>query len=135
MTKYKFYNFYFRLNCDQIEAYFTLYFQNILNITSFGNNLNFPSNFACSSRISFKFPSKFISFKFPSFCKKFLSKGNFLQSGSAALQMPEMGILVILQVKAVLPFSKSKFLIFIIKISLNSLDCIRYFLENSLKFH
>ena len=36
---------------------------------------------------------------------------------------------------AVLPFSKSKFLIFIVKISLNSLDCIRYFLENSLKFH
>jgi hypothetical protein len=35
----------------------------------------------------------------------------------------------------VLPFSKSKFLIFVIKISLNSLDCIRYFLENSLKFH
>ena len=84
MTKYKFYNFYFRLNCDQIEADFTLYFQNILNITNFGNNLNFPSNFLCSSRISFKlFPSKFISFKFPSFCKKFLSKGNFLQSGSA----------------------------------------------------
>jgi hypothetical protein len=35
----------------------------------------------------------------------------------------------------VLPFSKSKFLIFVIEISLNSLDCIRYFLENSLKFH
>ena len=36
---------------------------------------------------------------------------------------------------AVLPFLKSKFLIFVIKISLNSLDCICYFLENSLKFH
>jgi hypothetical protein len=36
---------------------------------------------------------------------------------------------------SVLPFSKSKFLIFVIKIYLNSLDCIRYFLENSLKFH
>ena len=37
--------------------------------------------------------------------------------------------------RSVLPFSKSKFLFFVIKISLNSLDCIRYFLENSLKFH
>jgi hypothetical protein len=36
---------------------------------------------------------------------------------------------------SVLPFLKSKFLIFVIKISLNSLDCICYFLENSLKFH
>jgi hypothetical protein len=35
----------------------------------------------------------------------------------------------------VLPFSKSKFLVFVIKISRNSLDCIRYFLEISLKFH
>jgi hypothetical protein len=76
MTKYKY-------EVDQIEAYFTLYFQNILNITNFGNILNFLSNFLCSSRISFTFPSKFISFKFPSFCKKFLSKGNFLQSVSA----------------------------------------------------
>jgi hypothetical protein len=76
-------NFYFRLNCDQIEVYFTLYFRNILHIINFGDILLFPSNFLCSSRISFTFPSKFISFKFPSHCKNFLSKGNFLQSGSA----------------------------------------------------
>jgi hypothetical protein len=43
------------------EAYFTLYFQNILNITNFGEILLFPSNFLRSSRISFTFPSKFIS--------------------------------------------------------------------------
>ena len=84
MIKYKFYTFYIRINCDQIEVYFALCFQNILNITNFGDILFFPSNFLCSSRISFTFPSKFISFKFPSLCKNFLSKGNFLQSGSAA---------------------------------------------------
>jgi hypothetical protein len=62
---------------------FKIYF----NITNYGEILLFPSNFLCSSRISFTFPSKFISFKFPSFCKKFLSKGNFLQSGSAAREI------------------------------------------------
>ena len=86
MIKYKFYTFYIRINCDQIEVYFALCFQNILNITNFGDILFFPSNFLCSSRISFTFPSKFISFKFPSLCKNFLSKGNFLQSGSAGFQ-------------------------------------------------
>ena len=52
-------------------------------------------------------------------------------------RLANLSVEAILQTKfqAVLPFSKSKFLIFIVKISLNSLDCIRYFLENSLKFH
>jgi hypothetical protein len=44
-------------------------------------------------------------------------------------------IFVTAPVVPVLPYLKSKFLIFVIKISLNSLDCICYFLENSLKFH
>jgi hypothetical protein len=53
-----------------------VYFQNILNLTNFGDILNFPSNFLGSYRISFTFPSKFISFilqKFP-FKRKFPSK-------------------------------------------------------------
>ena len=65
-----------------------LYFQNILNINDFGDILLFPSNFLSSSGISFIFLSKFISFKFPSSCKNFLSKGNFLQSGSAVPDPP-----------------------------------------------
>ena len=40
-----------------------VYFQNILNITNFGDILNFPSNFFCFSRIAFAFPTtgKFVA--------------------------------------------------------------------------
>ena len=62
MIKYKFYTFYIRINCDPIEVYFALCFQNILNISNFGDILLFPSNFF----VLLEFPSHFPQNLFPS---------------------------------------------------------------------
>ena len=73
MTKYKFHNFYFRSNCDQDQdqsiRFIYALFQNILNITNFGNILHF----------SFKFPLFFWNFLHISFKIYFLQISFILQ--------------------------------------------------------
>jgi hypothetical protein len=65
-------------------------------LTNFGDILNFPSNFLGSYRISFTFPSKFISFilqKFPfeiSFQKEISFKVEALDESNCYLQLPLM---------------------------------------------